>query len=288
MAQINRYLAPRSLEEAAGLLRGGGVSVLAGGTDLMPQSRAGRIEPQPILMSIRRVDELCGIGETEGCVRIGALNTITQLRDSMLVHERLPALWQACDHFASEQIRNVATIGGNICNASPAGDTLVPLILSDARVLLASKPNGMLVRRTMPIADFLLAPGRTARAAHELLAGVEVPLPPKSFVGAFYKLGTRPALDISVVSIGVAAVRAGARLRQVRVAFGAVAPRPIRAAAVEAALEGRTLDDEVIAVAAAAADADILPISDVRASDWYRREMVKNALTRMLEHVCNG
>lgn len=285
MSGITNYVAARSLDEAAEVLRTGNVTLLAGGTDLMPQSRSGRARLQPTLMSIRRIPELHGISTAGSSVRIGALTTISELRDSALVRERLQALWQACDHFASDQIRNAATIGGNICNASPAGDTLVPMLVLDAQVELVSKPNGALAKRTLPLSGFLLGPGKTARAATELLSGIVLASPPDNFVSAFFKFGTRPALDISVISIGLAARRAGNALRDVRVAFGAVAPRPIRAPATEAAIEGKTLDDDVIAAAAAAADAEIHPISDVRASDWYRREMVRNMFTRVLTHV---
>jgi CO/xanthine dehydrogenase FAD-binding subunit len=266
-------------------LRAGNVTLLAGGTDLMPQSRSGRTPLRPTLMNIRRIPELRGISEAGGTIRIGALTTISELRASALVRERLQVLWKACDGFASDQVRNAATIGGNICNASPAGDTLVPLLVLNAQVELASKPNGTLAKRTLPLADFLLGPGQTARAATELLSGMVVASPPEDFTSSFFKFGTRPALDISVISIGLAARRAGTTLHDVHVAFGAVAPRPIRAPATEAALEGKALDDDIIAAAAAAADAEIHPISDVRASDWYRREMVRNMFTRMLAHV---
>jgi CO/xanthine dehydrogenase FAD-binding subunit len=285
MTDISRYAAPRTLEEAADLLRGGGVSILAGGTDLMPQSRSARSPLQPVLMNIRHIPELRGISIAEGCIRIGALTTITELRESPVVREHLQALWQACDQFASDQIRNAGTIGGNICNASPAGDTLVPLLVHDARVVLASKPNGKTERRSLPLSDFLLGPGRTARAPEELLMAIEIPLPPPRTVSVFFKFGTRPALDISVISIGLTAVRSGSALQQVRLAFGAVAPRPIRVAPAEAVLEGAVLDDATIAAAVAAADDEIHPITDVRASDWYRREMVRNMLTRMLTNV---
>ena len=150
MAGIERYTAPRSLDEATGILRAGNVTILAGGTDLMPQTQAGRVQFQPVLMNVRRVPELQGIAEEGGVVRIGALVTITELLESALVRERLNLLWQSCDHFASDQIRNAATIGGNVCNASPAGDMLVPLLVLDAEVELASKPNGSLSRRRMP------------------------------------------------------------------------------------------------------------------------------------------
>jgi xanthine dehydrogenase FAD-binding subunit len=233
------------------------------------------------------VPELLGIAERGATtVRIGALVTITELLESALVRERLGILWQACDHFASDQIRNAATIGGNLCNASPAGDTLVPLLALDARVVLAAKPNGKLQSRSVPLAEFLLGPGRTCRAPGELLVAVEVPLPPAGFAGEFYKHGTRPGLDISAISLAVAARRDGAILRDVRVAFGAVAPTPIRAPRTEAALEGRRPDGAALDAAVQAALGEIHPISDVRATDWYRRELIGNILKRVLTHVC--
>ena len=286
MANIEQYKAPTSLEEAVGILRAGNVTVLAGGTDLMPQTQAGRMRFQPVLMNVRRVPELMGIVEQGAVLRIGALVTITELLESALVRERLGMLWQACDHFASDQIRNVATVGGNLCNASPAGDTLVPLLALDARVVLAAKPNGALQTRRVPLAEFLLGPGRTCRGPAELLAAVEVPLPPAGFAGEFYKHGTRPGLDIAAISIAAGARRDGAVLRDVRVAFGAVAPTPIRAPRTEAALEGRAPDAATLEAAVQAALEEIHPISDVRATDWYRRELIRNMLKRILTHVC--
>jgi xanthine dehydrogenase FAD-binding subunit len=286
MAGIDSYKAPKSLDEAAGILRAGNVTVLAGGTDLMPQTQAGRLKFQPVLMNVRHVPELQGIAEQGVVVRIGALVTITELLESALVRDRLNLLWQSCDHFASDQIRNVATIGGNLCNASPAGDTLVPLLALNASVVLAAKPNGTLQSRRVPLAQFLLGPGRTCRASGELLAAVEVPLPPAGFAGAFYKHGTRPGLDIATISFAVGARRDGKTLRDVRVAFGAVAPTPIRAPRTEAALEGRSPDAAALEAAAQVALEEVRPISDLRATDWYRRELIHNMLKRALSHVC--
>lgn len=285
MSDIQSYAAPRSLDEAADILRAGNVTILAGGTDVMPQMKLGRLKLQPTLMNIRHIPELRGIAQAQGVLRIGALTTMTELLNSAIVRERFNALWQACDHFASDQLRNAGTIGGNICNASPAGDTLVPLLALDASVILTGKPNGALATRTMPLADFFVAPGRTKREGTELVTAVELPLPPADFVSEFFKFGTRPALDVSTISIGLAAVRSGKALRDVRVAFGAVAPKPIRAPQTEAAIEGKPLDDATIEAAVTAAANEIHPISDVRASDWYRRELVHNILQRMLVHV---
>jgi CO/xanthine dehydrogenase FAD-binding subunit len=285
MSDIQSYAAPRTLAEAADILRSGNVTIFAGGTDVIPQMKTGKLKLQPTLMNIRHIPELLGIAQAQGTVRIGALTTMTELLNSDLVRERFHALWQACDHFASDQLRNAGTIGGNICNASPAGDTLIPLLVLDAKVVLTGKPNGALATRTMPLKDFFLAPGRTRREANELLIAVEMPLPPADFVSEFFKFGTRPALDISTISIGLAAQRKAKTLQNVRVAFGSVAPTPIRAPQTEAAIEGKPLDDDAIAAAVAAAAKEIHPISDVRASDWYRRELVHNILQRMLVHV---
>lgn len=285
MSGIEKYAAPASLDEAVELLRSGPVTILAGGTDLMPQSRAGRARIEPTLMNIRRVPELRGIVEGNGLVRIGALTTMTEMLDSAFVRQRLNVLWQACDHFASDQLRNAGTIGGNICNASPAGDTLVPLLVLNAQVILTSKPNGVLSERKLSLADFIVGPGRTRREPHELLTAVEMPLPAPAFISEFFKFGTRPALDISTISIGFGAVRSDQILRDVRIAFGAVAPTPIRAPRTEQAVEGQPLTDAVIARAAGVAEAEVRPIDDVRASGWYRREMIRNMLRRMFEHV---
>lgn len=288
MTALERYAAPRALGEALELLRDGDVTIVAGGTDVMPQSHSGKVKFGRTLLNVRRIPELAGIGRDGDMVRIGALTTVTALLESALVRERLPILAAAADHFASEQVRNGATVGGNICNASPAGDLLVPLIVLDATVELAAKPNGSVETRSMPLQAFLTGPGRTRRAAHELLTAVRVPLPPRGFVARFYKYGTRPALDISAISIGVGAVRRDGRLENVRVVFGAVAPTPIRGTATERALEGQPLDAAAIEAAAQAAHDEVRPISDVRASAWYRQELVRNMTRRLLEDVARG
>lgn len=288
MTAVERFAAPRSLAQALEILRAGEVTVLAGGTDLMPQSHSGKLRLARTLMSVRRVPELHGIAEAEGAIRIGAATTIGELRASSLVRERLPILWQACDRFASDQVRNAATIGGNVCNASPAGDTLVPLLVLEAEAVLVSKPDGLLAGRRVPLAQFLLGPGRTRRRPDELLAAIEAPVPPANFVSEFYKFGTRPALDIAAISIGFGAVRERGVLRAVRIALGAVAPTPVRASRAEAALEGTAPDEQALAAAAAAALEEIRPISDVRASDWYRRELVRNMLPTVVRHACEG
>jgi len=285
---VEHYWAPTTLPDALDHLRGGDVTILAGGTDLMPQTHAGRVTLRRGLLNVRRVPELHRVERADGAIRIGALCTITELMRDPLVREHFGILTDACDHFASDQLRNAATIGGNVCNASPAGDTLVPLLVLDAEAELASKPNGRVETRRVPLADFFSGPGRTARAPDELLCAIRLPLPAPGFAGRFFKFGTRPALDISAISIGIGGVRRGSALTNVRVAYGAVAPVPLRARKTEAMLEGSPLDAASIDRIAAAARDEVRPIDDVRATAWYRKELVFNMTRRMLGDVAQA
>jgi CO/xanthine dehydrogenase FAD-binding subunit len=284
-AIIEQYCAPASVDEAATMLRGGDVTILASGTDLMPQTQAGRARFGRVLMNIRRIPELRGIAVDQGAIRIGTLTTVTELMESDVIRRDLPVLVEAGDQFASDQLRNTATIGGNICNASPAGDLLVPLLILDAEVELVSMPGATRESRQVPLREFFVGPGKTARKASELLVAVWVPRPPEGFVARFHKFGTRPALDIAAISIGIGGVLQRGVLTQVRIAFGAVAPTPIRAPKTEAALEGRALTVDTISAVAQIAHDEVRPISDVRASEWYRRELIHNLTKRVLDDV---
>ena len=282
---VEHYWSPTSLADALAYLRDGTATILAGGTDLMPQSQAGRVTLGRGLLNVRRVAELHQLERTSDAVRIGALCTITELLHDPLIRDRFAILAEACDHFASDQLRNAATIGGNVCNASPAGDTLVPLLVLDAEVELAAMRAGAIETRRVPLSEFVVGPGRTTRRPDELLCALRLPLPPSGFVGRFYKFGARPALDISAISIGIGGDRDGRVLRHARLAYGAVAPVPMRARAAEPLLEGAPLDGPGIGRVAAAARDEVRPIDDIRASAWYRRELVFNMTGRMLDDV---
>ena len=138
MSVVTRYLAPESLEQATRALADGGVCMFAGGTDLMLQSRSGARPLQPVLMNISGIAGLRGVTESDGRIRIGALTTITDILGCELLKRTAAVLVDTADHFAGVQLLNAATVGGNICNASPAGDMIIPLLLLDARVELAS------------------------------------------------------------------------------------------------------------------------------------------------------
>lgn len=285
MNDVTTYLAPRSLDEALQALADGRATVLCGGTDLTPQTDAGVRRYQPTLLNIRRVEGLGGIDTGGDEIRIGATTTISEIRRSAALAELAPALVEAAEHFASEQLRNAASLGGNLCNASPAGDMSPPLLVLDAAVELACWQDGAAQTRRVPLEGFFLAPRKTVMRPEELLTAVVFARPAPDAVGWFRKAGPRPALEISTVSVALGARLAGGRLSAVRVAMGSVAPMPLRAHHVEAALEGRPLDAATIAAALAAADQDAKPIDDVRASAWYRSHLVRVFVEEVLNHV---
>lgn len=285
---IEQYSAPRSVEEATRVMHEGKVTVLAGGTDLMPQTESGKRHFETTLLNIRRIDGLSDINIDSDRVRMGALATITEILENEKIMRLAPVLVQAADRFASSQLRNAATIGGNLCNASPAGDMIIPLLLLDAEAVLASWSNGTVVSRRLLVAEFFVGPGATCKRDDELLTAIEFAVPDSDFVAGFYKSGPRPALEISTISLGIAGILKNDALHAARVAIGAAAPTPLRAPRVEAALEGQRLDDALIAEAAALAAEEAVPIDDVRASAWYRTHLIRVFARRLLQDVANS
>lgn len=285
MQEITTYLAPRRLDEALQATADGDATVFCGGTDLAPQTESGVRQYKAKLLNLRRIDGLNGIKVDVHEVRIGATTTISEIRRSTMLAEIVPVLVEATEHFASEQIRNAASVGGNLCNASPAGDMSPPLLVLDAAVELACWREGAVRTRRLPLAEFFLSPGKTAKLPEELLTAVVFKKPAGDFVGRFRKSGPRPALEISTVSVAIGARIADGLLRDVRVAMGAVAPTPLRARHVESALEGKPLDAATIAAAVAATKLDAKPIDDVRASAWYRSHLVQVFVDEVLNDV---
>lgn len=281
-------LLPRTLKDVFAALENPGARVLAGGTDLLVRLRSGK-EGAETLVGLERVAELRGIREEGGVgvgriLRIGAMSTHAELLEHAIVRAKLPVLAQALADLGSPPIRNMGTIGGNLCTASPAGDTLPPLVVLGAEVELVSSSIRGGARR-MPVADFLRGPGKTALAPGEVLAAVHVPIPCAGHVQHFEKVGRRDALAVAMVSLA-ASVRIGKGgpggvVAKANLAWGSVAPGIWRCPAAEAALEGRRLTLTSLKEAAAIVRAEIRPISDVRASADYRREVAGNLLLRL-------
>lgn len=272
-------LQPGTLNDALDALaqNNSAIRPLGGGTDMLVDIRAKRAQPD-VLVALQNVNELRGVARENGHVRIGASTTIAECLKNPLLTQ-YTALRHAASVFANPMIRNSATVAGNIGSASPAGDMLPPLLALDAQIELVSKNDA----RTMPLHEFFLGPRKTARNADELIAALHIPAP--SGATAFYKLGLRQADAISLVSVAVWLERDGDVLRDVRIALGAVAPRPMRATRAEEILRGQILNETNLNESARVAAAECAPISDLRASASYRKRMVNVLTRRMLEQA---
>lgn len=276
-------LMPRTLSEALEMLAGagGGVAPVAGGTNLVVDMRGGRHRPS-VLVSVAGLEELHGIRRENGHVVIGATTTVAELLEEPLIAEVAPPLWSAARVFANPLVRNRATVGGNLVDASPAADTAPPLLALDAEVQLTSKEGS----RWIPLDEFFLGVRQTLRQPDELLTAIRFPVPPSGTFGGFHKLGLRKADAISVASVAVMVeVGDDGACRKARIAMGAVAPKPIRAYEAESLLEGHVLDPERVAEAARLCAEATSPISDIRASAAYRRHVVEVLTRRLLSEM---
>ncbi len=265
------YLEPASLEEAVGLLTryGPEARVLAGGTDLIVQMKMERLLPR-YLVSVGRVPGLDGLTVQDDRTRIGARTSIRTLRNDPWIRARYPVLAEACASFSTTQVQVMGTLGGNLGNASPASDTAPALIVYGAEAVIQG-PGGT---RRVPVEEFFAGPGRSVLEPGELLVAVELPPPQPGTGGAFLKVG-RVAADLAKVNAAVLLVREGDRIADARLAFGAVAPTPVRARKAEAVLRGQQFSEEVVAEAARVASEEISPIDDVRSAAGYRREITR-------------
>ena len=272
---------PRSLDEAFRLLAAGPWQPVAGGTDVMVVLAAASQDghaPELPLLDLWRLDELRGVRVEGGSLVVGALTTYAELRASPLVAEHVPVLAEAAATIGAAQIQSRGTIGGNVVNASPAGDTLPVLLAADASLVLGSVRG----ERTVRAADFWTGYRATLRQPDELLLRIAIPLVPGRTI-RYRKVGTRRAQAISKVVMALA-WRAGedGAWHDVRVALGSVAPVPIRARRAEAAIEGRRPTPETASAAAAAITGEITPIDDVRSTAEYRRAVTGRILHRAL------
>jgi carbon-monoxide dehydrogenase medium subunit len=280
------YHAPTSLNEAISLLHEHGekARALAGGTDLVVQMKEDATKfPAPShIVSLLRVAELGGIefSESDG-LRIGAGATMSDVAESPVVRERYPAIAEGAALVGSIQTMNMATVGGNLCNAAPSADIAPALLAFEADAVIVG-PSG---RRSVALGEFFEGPGKSVLAADELLTEVRVPVPARGTGSAYDRHTPRKQMDIAVVGVAAVLTVAGERIQRARVALGAVAPTPVRARNAEAALEGQEASDEVFARAAEAAAAECSPISDVRGSAEFRRHIVRVMTERMLREA---
>jgi xanthine dehydrogenase FAD-binding subunit len=276
-----RVLAPRSLPELFAALSEPGARPLSGGTDLLvrlrAERRAGHADP-PALVRLDGVPELHGVvREPGGSLRLGACCTHAELLAHEAVRAELPVLAAALTELGSPPIRNMGTLGGNICTASPAGDCLPPLAVLGAELELASAAGP----RRVALADFIRGPGRTDLRPGEVLVAVRT-APAEGFaVRHFEKVGRRNALAVAVVSLAALVRLERGRVAEARLAWGSVAPTVWRCPEAEAELVGRRLSLTALERAARIVRARVQPIDDVRAGAAYRREVAGNLLLRL-------
>ena len=282
------YLAPKTVREVCKLLSQykGRVKIIAGGTDLLVKMKDRELTPQ-YLVGIKKIENLDYIhyNAVTG-LSIGALTSHQSIANSPIVREKFPILAMAAAEIGTPQIRNMGTVGGNLCNAAPSADTASPLIALGAMVKLVSSKR----ERTIALEKFFTGPGETVLNDDELLTEIQVPnLPPRTG-GTYLKLFSRGAVDIATV--GVAAMLTLGKNEccdRARIVLAAVAPTPLRAKRAEEVIEGKKIENAIVEKTAEIAVEEAQPISDVRSSAEYRREMVrvftKQAIIQSLEQA---
>jgi CO/xanthine dehydrogenase FAD-binding subunit len=272
------YVKPASLKEVFGLLKKHGprAALIAGGTDVMINIRNKELTPE-VLISLRGLEDLRFIRKTDG-YHIGALTTHTMLEQSDMIRAELSALHDAASQVGSVQIRNVATVGGNICNAAPSADTAGPLLALDATVVLEG-PQG---RREVPMADFFTGPSKTVRKGNEVLVEFHIPEKPGHFGSAYWKHSRRKAMDLPLLGIAVAlTLSESEEISNAKIGLTVAAPVPMRAYKAEEFLKGKRLGDEVLAEAGRIACSEASPRDSLRGKAWYRTEMIQVYVPRM-------
>ena len=277
------YEAPTSLDQAIGLLAAAGDDgrMLAGGTDLIIQMRAGVREPGQVI-DAKKIPELQTLSyDAQGGLRLGAALACCEIIDNPTVRQHYPGLVEAAGLIGSDQILARASVGGNVCNGSPAADTTPALIALGATCHIAG-PNGT---REVSVEDVVTAPGQTALAADELLVEFRIPAPPAKAADCYQRFIPRNEMDIAVVGVGSCVALDGDTCSAARIGLGAVAARPLLAKEAGAALVGKPLDAAAIDAAAKLAQAAASPISDMRGTAEFRTHLVGVLTRRTLEEA---
>lgn len=288
MVAIGGYKRVKSVDEVLSVFQTSSmpVWVIAGGTDLLTRNQvfeSGQIDSSQtvLVVDISGVRQLAGISLVDKGLRIGAATKLADIASCDMLTGVWRVLVDGAARVGSPQIRNLATIGGNICNASPAADTMPPLLVLDAEAEMVS-PRG---HRVVSLVEFIVGPGRTILEEDEILTSVLIPNPMAGAVATYIKHSPRRAMDLAVVGVAALLAQANGQL-EARIALGAVAPTPLRARQAEKFLaEAQQIDEDVIAKAARLAAQAATPISDVRASADYRAAIVSALTERALRQL---
>lgn len=276
------YYQPESLEEAYALMdeHQGRARYIAGGTDVMVRINQKALRPDA-LVSLRGLEELKGIMHNGG-VTLGSMALLRDIERDSFIARHYPALTRAVGWLANPQIRNVATLGGNLCNAAPSADGAPPLMVAEATLTIVG-PDGT---RDVPVKDFFLGPGETCMGPREILKAIHLPKPPDGAAMAFLKVG-RTRQDLAIVNAAALLVMENGVCKKCRLAIGAVAPVPLRLKKVEEMIEGREIDSDLLHHVGMAVKKEVRPITDVRSTEEYRRTvsgvLIRRAIGEALE-----
>ncbi len=270
LAQEFEYLEPKTIEEALQSLakHGKKAKVIAGGTDLLVKMKMGEVHPE-VLVNILRVPALRYLIEDKG-IRIGALTPFRELEKSRVIREKYTTLFEAARSVSSVQIKTMGTVGGNLCHASPAADSAPPLVVLGGKVKLVESGR----ERILPVEEFFVGPGETVLSPKELLVEIQIPESSSKTGSAFLKM-KRVSADLAKVSVAVAVVREGDVCKDCRIALGAVAKVPLRTKKGEEILKGKKFAENLITKAGNQIAEEIQPITDLRSTAWYRKEVTK-------------
>ena len=278
------YFAPQKIEDALEILSGcrGEIKVIAGGTDLLIQYY-DRLYEVGTWLDLKNIKELKDIRINKNQMEIGAMVTHTQLEKSEDIKKYFPILSQAAADIGSPQIRNRGTIGGNIVNASPAGDLLAPLMAYDAQFKLLSTQG----ERIVPAEEFFIGPKKTILEQAQLLTGIILPLPFERTFGCWIKIGKRKALIISTITLALVAEMAedNKTVKDVRTCLGSVAPTPIEVKEVREKMIGKNFSQLDFNQLGQIVEDKIFPIDDIRGTREYRKDVAKNIMINALEEI---
>lgn len=279
-----KYISPENKEEALKILKEEGVNacIVAGSTNILPDIKIKKLSPK-ILIDITAIEELKGIDKKKNKICIRPLTTIAELINSELILKEGKILIQTAQEFADPLVRNNATIGGNLVTASPAADIAVPLLTLDALIKIESVKD----KREVKLKDFFLGPGKTVLQDDEMIVGIEFEKSDINKNGYFIKLGQRKAMAIAISSVAVNLEVRQNKIIRIRVAAGSVAPMPIRLTGVEEFLKNKEIKNRLIEEAINKVSEEVNPISDIRASEEYRRYISGILFKRAFKKLTN-
>ena len=265
-----KYVAPSSVEEATSLLSSSpSAQVFAGATDVVPQIRAGRPAPE-VLVDLKKIEELVSVANDADKWTVGAATPTANLTDDPAFSEEFPGLTEAAGLIGSDQIQNRSSLGGNLCNGSPAADSVPAMVVNGARAVVAG-PNGT---RVLDVAEVVPGPGQTSLAADEFIVEFEIDRIPARTGDAYLRMIPRTEMDIAVVGAGARITLAeDGSIEHAALALAAVAPTVVRVPDAEAALVGNIADDETLSAVADAASEACDPIDDKRGTVAYRKQV---------------